>query len=203
MVFDRNCTDCLVMATREARSRRSPTGPGLAPVGSMAHLNNALLPTTILVLLVSYPSSLAPHVVAAGAPLTSAVETAASVLDLTNAERGRVGLSPLRPNPRLVQAAQLHADHMVAVGRLDHVLSGSRYAEPTDRLAAAGYTWQAYAENIAMGQPSAASVVATWMRSSHHRSNILNGTYTELGVGFSVDRQGQPYYVQVFGRPMS
>ncbi len=92
---------------------------------------------------------------------------------------------------------------MVAIGRLDHVLSGAPYARPIDRLAAAGYTWQAYAENIAMGQPSPASVVATWMRSKSHRSNILDATYTELGVGYSVDRSGQPYYVQVFGRPMS
>ena len=169
----------------------------------MTRANYILLPTTIVVLLVAYAFPVAPSLVAAGLPQASATVTAASVLDLTNAERGRAGLSPLRSNPRLVQAAQLHADHMVAAGRLDHVLSGSQYGQPTDRLAAAGYTWQAYAENIAMGQPSAASVVATWMRSSHHRSNILSGTYTELGVGFSVDRKGQPYYVQVFGRPMS
>jgi uncharacterized protein YkwD len=145
----------------------------------------------------------APDLVAAGAPPAASAATAASVLDLTNAERSRAGVSPLRSNTRLVQAAQLHADQMVAAGRLDHVLSGSQYAQPADRLAAAGYRWQAYAENIAMGQSSASSVVASWMRSSGHRSNILNGTYTELGVGYSVDRDGRPYYVQVFGRPAS
>ena len=39
------------------------------------------------------------------------------------------------------------------------------------------------------------------MNSAGHRANILNPRYTELGVGFAVDRQGRPFYAQVFGRP--
>jgi uncharacterized protein YkwD len=169
----------------------------------VARTNCTLLPTTVAVLMVACASPVAPDLVAAGAPPASAAATAASVLDLTNAERSRAGVSPLRSSARLVQAAQLHADQLAAAGRLDHVLSGAQYATPADRLAAAGYAWQAYAENIALGQPSAADVVASWMRSSGHRSNILSAAYTELGVGYSLGRDGRPYYVQVFGRPAS
>jgi uncharacterized protein YkwD len=100
-----------------------------------------------------------------------------------------------------MEAAQLHADQMARLGRLEHVLSGGRYPKPEDRLAAADYQWSSYAENIAMGQTSAAGVMDSWMRSSGHRANILSPNNTEIGIGFARDSRGRPYYVQVFGRP--
>lgn len=134
---------------------------------------------------------------------TASAVVAGTVLDLTNVERRRAGLAPLAGSSRLGQAAQLHADQLAAANRLEHVLTGGRYPAPIDRLAAAGYQWQAYAENIATGQPNAAAVLLSWMRSPGHRANILNAGYTELGVGYGVDGSGRPYYVQVFGRPAS
>jgi len=90
---------------------------------------------------------------------------------------------------------------MARLGRLEHVLSGGRYPRPEDRLAAAGYQWSAYAENIAMGQSTPAAAMDSWMHSSGHRANILKTNVTEIGVGFARDSAGRPYYVQVFGRP--
>jgi uncharacterized protein YkwD len=40
-----------------------------------------------------------------------------------------------------------------------------------------------------------------WMRSDGHRTNILNTSFTEIGVGFQKDAKGRLYFVQVFGRP--
>ena len=130
-------------------------------------------------------------------------DVAGALVQLTNAERSRAGIVPLRANARLMQAAQLQADQMARLGRLDHVLSGAQYPRPEDRLAAAGYQWQAYAENIAMGQASPAAAMDSWMHSSGHRANILNAGLTELGIGFARDSAGRPYYVQVFGNPRS
>jgi len=126
-----------------------------------------------------------------------------SVVDLTNAERSRAGLSTLRTNSRLMQAAQLQADQMARLGRLDHVLSGATYPRPEDRLAAVGYSWQAYAENIAYGQRSPQEAVSSWMQSSGHRTNMLNPSLTEMGAGYARDTGGRAYWVQVFGRPLS
>ena len=89
---------------------------------------------------------------------------------------------------------------MAETGRLDHVLPGQPHPRPEDRLAAAGYEGQAWAENLAMGdEPS--DIVASWMASAVHRANILNRNYTETGVGLASDNAGRRYYVQVFGRP--
>jgi len=128
-------------------------------------------------------------------------DVANTIVQLTNAERSNAGVASLRASSRLMQAAQLHADQMARLGRLEHVLSGAQYPRPEDRLAAAGYQWSAYAENIAMGQGSAAAAMDGWMRSSGHRANILNAGLTEIGVGFARDSGGRPYYVQVFGKP--
>ena len=135
----------------------------------------------------------------AGGGGASAIVSA--IVQLTNAERSNAGLPALRASSRLNEAAQLHADQMARLGRLAHDLSGAQYPRPEDRLAAAGYQWSAYAENIAMGQRTAAAAMDSWMRSSGHRANILSTSVTELGVGVARDSAGRPYYVQVFGRP--
>jgi uncharacterized protein YkwD len=89
---------------------------------------------------------------------------------------------------------------MARAGRLDHVLPGGPHPRPEDRLSAAGYAWQAWAENLSVGgEPS--DVVAGWMASPPHRANILNPIYTETGAGSALDRTGRRYYVQMFGRP--
>jgi uncharacterized protein YkwD len=137
------------------------------------------------------------------APVSSAPSSmASSIVDLTNAERARAGLAEFGSNTRLMQAAQLQADQMARVGRLDHVLNEAPYPRPEDRLAAVSYQWRAYAENVAYNQRGAAEVVNSWMQSSGHRANILNPSLTEMGAGFARDPSGRPYYVQVFARPV-
>ena len=50
----------------------------------------------------------------------------------------------------------------------------------------AGYAWNGWAENIASGQTTPASVMASWMNSAGHRANILGGR-REIGVGHYED----------------
>lgn len=100
-----------------------------------------------------------------------------------------------------MRAAQIQADQAAATRSIEHVLPGTAYPRPQDRLAAVGYDWRAFAENLAMGAPSAAATLEDWMDSPGHRANILSADYTELGTAHAVDAAGRPYYVQVFGRP--
>ena len=123
------------------------------------------------------------------------------IASLTNAERRQAGLAPFTISPLLMRAAQFHADQMASARQMAHVLPDARYPEPQDRLAAVGYRWQAYAENVASGQGSPASALASWMGSSGHRANILNPGLTEIGAAVARGSDGRPYYVQVFGAP--
>ena len=137
----------------------------------------------------------------APAPASQAAEVADELVDLTNVERARAGLARLRANAKLMRAAQIQAEQVASARRLDHVLPGAEYPRPEDRVDAAGYVWQALAENLSFNDRTAAEAVRSWMNSSGHRANILNATYTEIGTGYALDRAGQPYYVQVFARP--
>ena len=139
----------------------------------------------------------------AASPVPTASGVEARVVQLTNSERGNRGLARLRTNARLMRAAQLHAEQMARAGQTAHVLTNAVYPRAEDRLAAAGYNWQSYGENLAFGQPSPAAAVRDWMHSRGHRKNIVSPGFTELGVGYAIDGAGRPYYVQLFASPLS
>jgi uncharacterized protein YkwD len=157
--------------------------------------------TTVICLVVVCSTSVRSEMPGAHPAVSSNV--AADVVDLTNVERAGHGRARLRANPRLMRAAQIHAEQMARASKLAHALPDAAYPRTEDRLTAADYRWQTYGENVAFGQSSAAAALDTWMHSRGHRDNILNPEFTELGVGYAIDRAGRPYFVQVFGSPSS
>ena len=58
-----------------------------------------------------------------------------------------------------------------------------------------GITYKTAGENIAMGYSSAQKVMQGWMNSSGHRANILNPSFTQIGVGYVADGH---YWTQQF-----
>jgi uncharacterized protein YkwD len=117
------------------------------------------------------------------------------VLDITNSERARAGLSPLRLHSQLNAAAQAHSNDMARNNFLSH--TGSDGSSPFDRMKRHGYTVGWAAENVASGHSSPQDVMRGWMNSSGHRTNILNPRYRDIGIGYA--RGNQPYWTQVFG----
>ncbi|MDY6782848.1 MAG: CAP domain-containing protein [Cyanobacteriota bacterium] len=122
------------------------------------------------------------------------------LLQLTNAERQKAGLPPLRYSPQLGQAAQRHAEDMVRNDFFSH--TGSNGSSVSDRVRAAGYSYSYVGENISAGSSTPAETIQRWMNSAGHRRNILKSEYTEIGFGY-VSAPSSPYghyWVQVFGR---
>ncbi|MEW1839312.1 CAP domain-containing protein [Nonomuraea angiospora] len=132
-----------------------------------------------------------------GAP-TASVGTALenAVVQLANAERVKGGCDPLKHDARLRRAAFGHSADMAKNDYFDHDSRDGR--DMADRIRATGFTGSTLAENIAMGQRSAAEVVKGWMNSDGHRQNIMNCSYTLIGVGAAKDAQGQLYWTQDF-----
>ncbi|MFD8916055.1 CAP domain-containing protein [Streptomyces sp. NPDC059575] len=131
---------------------------------------------------------------AAPAPAAPASGAVAQIVQLVNAERAKVGCSPLTVNAELNKAAQAHSDDMAAHQNMSH--TGSDGSDPGARITAAGYQWSAYGENVAYGYSTPAEVMAGWMASPGHRENILNCSYKEIGVGLA---QPGSYWTQDFG----
>jgi uncharacterized protein YkwD len=135
------------------------------------------------------------------APTPNASEFEREVFRLTNIEREKEGLSPLRWNDTLASVARAHSADMANRGYFDHTNPDG--LSPFDRMTNAGYLYSSAAENIAAGQYTPQAVVDGWMNSPGHRANILNAGLTELGVGF-VNVSGSEYvryWTQAFGTP--
>ncbi|MFF6995381.1 CAP domain-containing protein [Streptomyces sp. NPDC008313] len=118
------------------------------------------------------------------------------VIALVNKERAAAGCSPVTANDRLTRAADGYSDVMAGSGVMSH--TGPDGSTMTTRVEAAGYAWSTLGENIARGQGDAASVMDSWMNSPGHRANILNCSFTELGVGVHFG-DGGPWWTQDFG----
>ncbi|MDA0327989.1 MAG: CAP domain-containing protein [Gemmatimonadetes bacterium] len=102
-------------------------------------------------------------------------------VELMNDHRVGVGCAALEWNGFVAEVAQDHSRDMVQRDFFAH--ENPDGASPFDRLTAAGIGYSRAAENIAWGYGSAASVLAGWLDSPGHRSNIENCSLTQHGVG--------------------
>ena len=119
------------------------------------------------------------------------------VVNLVNNERRKAGLSPLRIHSRLNAAAQAHSNDMARNNFMSH--TGSDGSSPFDRMKRYGYNYRRAAENVAAGQSSPQAVMRSWMNSSGHRKNILNGSLRDIGVGYARGGRYGTYWTQNFG----
>lgn len=135
------------------------------------------------------------------APAVNLEALADDLFDRTNMARRNSGLAGLSRSVNLMAAAQLQADQMVKAGRMDHDLAGQPYPTLRSRFMAVQYSARAAGENIAEGQRTPTEVVAAWMDTTKHRTNIVSKDFTELGTGVAAARNGRLYFVAVFARP--
>src|SRR5699024_7076108 len=118
------------------------------------------------------------------------------VVDLTNEERAKYGLSPLQIDRELSRVAKEKYNDMAKNGYFSH--NSPVYGSPFDMMKSYGITYRTAGENIAKGQRTPEEVVNAWMNSSGHRANILNGDFTHIGVGFV--EQGNHWTQQFIGK---
>lgn len=121
------------------------------------------------------------------------------VVSLVNQERAKQGLSPLKINAKLSDVATKKAEDMRDKGYFSH--TSPTYGSPFDMMKQFGIRYSSAGENIAKGQKTPEAVMNGWMNSQGHRDNILNSSYTEIGVGYVTDGSGNTYWVQMFIRP--
>ena len=136
-----------------------------------------------------------------GGASPAGASVAEEVVRHTNDARARSGLPALRSSGKLMEAARIHAEQMASAQRAAHTISGARYPTMQDRINAVGYAYMQIAENVAWNQRSAQEAVSSWMSSAGHRANILDPGLTEIGAAMARSARGEPYWVQVFGRP--
>ena len=115
------------------------------------------------------------------------------VVRLVNEERAKNGLKPLSENWELSRVARYKSQDMVDNRYFSH--TSPTYGTPFQMIRAFGLTYRTAGENIAYGQRTPQTVVNAWMNSSGHRANILNPSYTQIGVGYVANGH---YWTQMF-----
>lgn len=128
-------------------------------------------------------------------PTVSSSTTAfeAEVVRLVNQRRAEHGLKPLTQDWQLSRVARYKSQDMKDLGYFSH--TSPTYGSPFQMMKSFGISYRTAGENIAKGYASPEAVVNAWMNSPGHRANILNSTYTHIGVGFVSSGN---YWTQMF-----
>lgn len=124
------------------------------------------------------------------------------LVDLTNQNREDNKLPPLAVSPILEEVARAKANDMAEKGYFAH--TSPEGITPWHWFREAGYTFSFAGENLAVDFSDSFDVTRAWMISPKHRANILNLSFTEIGIAMAkgVYRGKETIFVvQVFGRP--
>ena len=117
----------------------------------------------------------------------------AEVVRLVNIERVKRCMEPLEISKDLQISARIKAEEFVTYKYFDHDSPVS--GEFSNLIEAQTDEFYYYmAENIAQGHKTPQQVVDSWMDSPGHKSNILDFSFTHIGVGYC-----QGNWVQHFG----
>lgn len=123
-------------------------------------------------------------------------DKAYQVLSIVNQERAKAGLSPLKMDKTLMDAAMQRAAETGIYFSHTRPNGESCFSILNNYYGALG-------ENIAAGQTTASSVMTAWMNSSGHRGNILGSDYQSVGIGCFYQPGGRIFWVQMFGSQTS
>ena len=108
---------------------------------------------------------------------------------------------PLAWDGRLFGAAAGHARDMATRNYFSHTgLDGRAVAQ---RVSAEGYGWRSVGENLAAGERTIDGVIAGWLSSPGHCSNLMSRDFAAFGVS-CVQREGSAYghyWTMVLARP--
>lgn len=116
-----------------------------------------------------------------------------SLIDAHNKARDNAWFNTpaLQKNTKLMEYAQAWAVEMAEDNRLHHSRMSS--------IMALGF--KTVGENIAAGQKDIEDVMSSWMHSFGHKKNIMSKSFTHMGCGYAVSKNGTPYWCVCFGTP--
>jgi len=117
------------------------------------------------------------------------------MLDLVNAERTKAGLQPLQADMQLTKLARMKSQDMINLGYFDH--NSPTYGSPFDMMKQYGVTYKTAGENLA-GNRSVQAAHTALMNSAGHRANILNSSFTHIGIGIVEGGQYGMMFTQMF-----
>jgi len=119
---------------------------------------------------------------------------AEEIIRLVNQEREKVGLGSLTLDETMMSAAETRAKEQKSAFSHTRPDGSDAFTVFAQYEIPANYR----GENLACGGTASASeVMSMWMNSEGHRSNILNGRFSRIGVG-AFTSGSYEYWCQLF-----
>lgn len=114
-------------------------------------------------------------------PISVQADAETKILELMNQKRVEAGLKPLTMDNTLLEVARYKSNHMIQNNYFSHTNpDGTKW---TNWLKTIGYKYSAAAENIAYNSYDPVQLFNQWWNSSGHRQNMMNPSYTKVGIG--------------------
>lgn len=114
---------------------------------------------------------------------------------LLNDERSKKGLNPLKLDMEITKVARLKSQDMIDKNYFSH--NSPTYGSPFDMMKKFNINYIYAGENIA-GNPSVQEAHTALMNSEGHRKNILNPSFTHIGIGIKDGGKYGKMYTQMF-----
>jgi uncharacterized protein YkwD len=188
---------------------KTPTVTTAPQISVQGHPDPTAQPTPKPTIRSTKPPTPSPTRNSGGGPgSTSQVQQLAQyVLGLINHDRQVMGLSPYTWSANLARGAHLHNMRMMAYGQLSHQCPG----EPDlgTRITGDGLAWREAGENIGWSNypdpqqgvlSNHQAMMAEQPPDDGHRRNILNTSYTLVGINVLVDSQHRVWLTEDFAQ---
>jgi uncharacterized protein YkwD len=120
----------------------------------------------------------------------NAMET--EVMTLVNNHRSSKGLPMLENSSTTYKYAEEHNDYMISKNSLSHDNFQSRAEKIAEETHAVSIS-----ENVARYYTSAEKTLEGWLNSTSHKK-AMEGDFTHTTLSVQLDKQGRPYYTQIF-----
>ncbi len=124
------------------------------------------------------------------------------LIELTNKERQSLGISSLKEDSLLNEAAYLKAQDMIIYSYFSHESPAG--TTPWYWFQKVGYNYQMAGENLGIGFLDSEEIYQAWDDSSSHKANLVNPKYEDIGIAvLKGDFKGNEtiVVVQLFGSP--
>ena len=125
-------------------------------------------------------------------------KAAAEVVSALNKARAEAGKPPLEVNPKLTGVAVEEAKRLAKS-------EGTTAANDDPkaflaRLRASGYRYRTLGRTAGLRQPTAAAVVKAWL-DGPEQTQVVFGSFSDVGVGYALSEAGIPYWFLILARP--
>jgi uncharacterized protein YkwD len=125
------------------------------------------------------------------------------LVNLANENRSATGISELKVNSKLTEAAQAKANDMAQKSYFSH--QGPDGKTPWSWIQESQYQYMYAGENLAIDFDESWNVNQAWLESPTHRANLMFPGFTEIGIAVATgtyNGRDTTFVVQMFGTPL-